>query len=92
MPEWNKFTQKIKQMGGKYNGVNIKIAAFEESELKRESATINDNDIEGFPTLKLGLVVGGEKKEYEYLKEKDSDMMVNYVKKVCDGIKNYKKK
>jgi hypothetical protein len=91
MPEWNKFTTKINQLGGEYNGVKINIKDSEESRMNRGEATLNGKEIEGFPTLKFGLVVGGEKKEYEYLKEKDSDKMIEYVKKVCVGIKKYKK-
>jgi hypothetical protein len=86
-PVWNELTNNIKDMGNKYNGVKIIVKKIEDSDAQKTGgAKINGEDIEGYPTIKFGLTAGGESKEYEYLKERDVDTVIDYVKKVCDGL------
>jgi len=77
----------------KYNGVKISLYQYDDKYLKRNGGGhINNISIEGYPTLKFGLIVNKMKKEYEYLKERKGNVIIDYVKKVCDGMAKYKKK
>lgn len=91
-PVWKELTKSIKEMGNKYNGVKISVKSYEDKDAQKAGgAKINGEDIEGFPTIKLGLTAGDESKEYEYVKERDVDKIVDYIKKICDGLKDYDK-
>lgn len=91
--QWPRLVKNIKDMGNKYNSVKISAKSYEseETEKKGGGAKINGEDIEGYPTIKFALTACDESKEYEYLKERDVDKIVDYVKKVCNGLADYDK-
>lgn len=93
IPEWEKLEKYISDIGYKHNGVKISLASQDDKDLKKHGGgKINNVPIEGYPTLKFGLTLGNISKEYEYLKGRESNIIANYVKKVCDGLARYHKK
>ena len=93
LPEWQKLEKYVSDMGYKYNGVKIHLVSYDDKDLKNVGGgKINDTSIEGYPTIKFGLTLNKMKKEYEYSKEQKSNVIINYIKKVCDGMKRFTNK
>jgi hypothetical protein len=92
-PEWNRFKENIEGIENTHNSIKIKIEEHEHSELeKKGGGKINGKDIQGYPTIKIKLTCGKEKKEYDfdkYGKERGSDYMTNFIKNVCNGLAKY---
>lgn len=82
--EWNKLKENIANINNEYNGVQIIMTEYEDKKLKSiGGGKINGKDIEGYPTFKFGLTYGKAHKEYEYLKQRDSKIIFNYIQKIC---------
>jgi glutaredoxin len=86
---WEEIKSGIKKINNEYKGVKISANEFEEKQLKH-GGKINGKDIDGYPTLKITLEAGKEHKEYEYKKEHDVKTILNYIKKISDGLVKYK--
>jgi hypothetical protein len=86
IPELNKLIEMYG--GGKktINDVNVKIKTYWDTDLKGKEGTINGNPISGYPTIKIGLQVGGKSKEYEYTKERTKEKLHMYLNNIINEI------
>lgn len=81
-PEWDKFAEKIEEMGGKHNNTNIVTKKYEEQALTKENikATVNGNEIKGFPTVKITIKNDkGKQMEYEYNGRRNAEALYNHI-------------
>lgn len=86
LPEWMKLEEKIKNMDGKYNNIEISAKNIEEKDLKGP-ATINGAGIKGYPTVKIVVKDENKKKvEYEYDGKRDINDLFSHI--VNDAPKN----
>jgi thiol-disulfide isomerase/thioredoxin len=94
-PEWEKIKKYIKEAGNKCNGVEIKVNEYEYEQIEKMGGVkINDDEITGYPTLKLKLSSNDVSKEYnlmEHAEERTAKYIVTFIKNVCDGLKKQKK-
>lgn len=80
MPEWTKFKNKIANIGGKHNNINITTHEFEDKELSREKpVTINGKPIEGFPTIKITITKNGRTREIDYEGKRKADELFWFI-------------
>jgi hypothetical protein len=85
-PEWKKFKKNIGDINEKDTGVKIQTKEHEHSELeKMGGGKINDEDISGYPTLKIKLTKGKDSKEYDYgdYGKRDGEYMTKFIKNLC---------
>ena len=75
-------------MGGKFKGHHILINDFEDAQLPKGGAKINDTDIRGYPTVKISVSTGGKSIEYEYDGKRKADDLFYHL--TNDAIKNLK--
>jgi len=86
MPVWNEFSKSVSSMNN--NSAKFVAQKYEIGELKQEP-TIEGEAIQGFPTVKITVEKGGDKKEYDYLgKRTVPDLMSFLNMKAKDAIKN----
>lgn len=88
---WSELTEKLNKMGNQHNGVPIILNSFEDSQLQKKQmrATINNQDIEGFPTIKFGLNCNGNSKEFDYSKPRKATIILDYIKRVAEGLASH---
>jgi hypothetical protein len=87
-PEWDLLKDKIKQLGGKFKGNTILINDFEDSQLPKEGAKINNTDIRGYPTVKISVSTNGKVIEYEYDgKRKAADLFYHITNDAVNNLK-----
>lgn len=90
-PQWDKFSEKINNIGGSVNGVNIKTHKMEDSRIKEGDAKINGKKIRGYPTVKISIIdKKGKRTEFEYNGKRNADDLYNYF--TNDLVKNMNKK
>jgi hypothetical protein len=92
-PEWNEIKKNISNLSGGNKNIKIKTMEYEHEELenndggkKNDGGKINDKKIEGYPTIKIKLSCGGNKKEYnfdDYGKERSAKYITDFISNLC---------
>lgn len=94
-PEWEKIGENIKKLKNKYKDINIILEKYSDKDLEKiNGGTINNERIQGFPTIKFTLEVNGKKKEYDYSdygKKRNYNYMFKFINNVCKGLHKYTK-
>lgn len=85
-PEWEKFKDKVNQLGGKVGNKNVQVNEYEDNNLPTEGATINGQNIRGYPTVKISVTSGDKKIEYEYDGKRKAEDLYHHI--VNDAMKN----
>lgn len=88
LPVWKKVKENIQKLGNQINGVKIKLTDYEESELKKISGNIsriNNNEIKGYPTVKISIIDGKKKREYEYEGGRDEQDVMKHLTDIVNN-------
>lgn len=86
-PEWKSFTEDIDNGKIKHDTVAFQYEALEDKEISNKgiSATINGEDIKGYPTLKISVTKNGKiSNEFEYQGKRDSKELATFMSIVAD--------
>ncbi len=81
IPEWEKFKNTISSMNGNYKGIKITTHEYEDRELPLDGATVNGDQIRGFPTIKITAKKNGVTNEHEYMGKKNAKELFYHITK-----------
>jgi hypothetical protein len=76
--EWLKFKNMIKDT------TNITSDDYEDSNLPKEGAKIQNKDIRGYPTIKITKTLNGNSTEYEYDGKRKAEDLYQHILKQLD--------
>jgi thiol-disulfide isomerase/thioredoxin len=89
-PNWNKFKDGITNINNKHKDIKMSVEEYEHEELeKMGGGKLNGKDIEGYPTIKVGLTCGKISKEYDYdnFGKRKAEYMMSFVDNLCKELK-----
>ena len=76
MPEWENLKKKIND-DAKYK--NYSHNGYEAGELEAQKATINGGKLKGFPTIKITIEKGNNKKEIDYIGKRRAMEILDFI-------------
>lgn len=78
-PEWQSLKDKISKE--KNNNLKLTTHEYKDNDLPPEGATINGKEIDGYPTIKVTVTKGTNKKEIDYQGKRVANELYYYLTK-----------